>query len=339
MNRRRVIYRVPPEPHEDVFGYLARVAARNHLPGMHSILSEVLGVKRTSITFAEVSALADFCRLYPEEMLQLSGIVERGCYGARTWRVCGHWVTKEPFVSTRKAKICPACLYEAAFVRGEWTLSFYTSCARHGVTLYDRCPKCRRAISWNRRAARYCSCGFDLATAEPIPAVQHSQLIAQLIGLRSGQVDALTPSPCIDFVEHEKLATLTLDGLCKTLWFLGHCLGELGSYSVAHGRVKPMSSDADTIVLNALHALNEWPKQFGELLSASKIRSQEDRAGTLLVRLLGPVDKYLRNELQDEELQFVRIAYEQHLRQMWRSFGNKYRRLSNERQLELDYGP
>lgn len=338
MSTYRVIYRVAPEAHEDIFGYLARVATRNHLAGMHSILSEVLGVKQAAITFADLPALAYFCRLYPEEMLHLSGIAQKAAYGALTWQVCGHWVSKEPFIATRRAKICPCCLQDGDFVRGEWTLNFYTACAHHAVALHERCPKCRRAILWNRRAARYCPCGYDLASTDAIPAQPHSLFVAELIGHQCGQNIILHPYPCISFVEHENLASLSLDGLCKTLWFLGHCLCELGRYSVGHGRVKPMSADADAIILNALHAIEDWPRHFGELLEVSKHRVLAERAGPLLEQLLGPVHKYLQHEMQDDELKFVRVAYEQHLRHMWRSFGSKHRRLRSDRQLELDFG-
>lgn len=337
MSLRRVIYRVSPETHEDVFGYLNRVAARNHLAGIHSILSDVLGVKQATLTFSHLPALADYCRLYPEEMLQLSGIAQKTTYGALTWQVCGQWVSKEPFVATRRAKICPQCLGEAAFVRGEWTLNFYTACARHSVALHNQCPKCRRAISWNRRFAQYCPCGFDLALAGDLAAPPHSQVVAELIGHQCGQSLALAPSPCINFVEHENLAALSLDGLCKTLWFLGHCLCELGRYSLGHGRIKPMPADADTIILNALHAIEDWPERFGELLQVSKQLTSTARAGPLAEQLLGPVHRYLQQELQDDELKFLRVAYEQHLRTIWRSLGVRNRRLRTERQLEFDF--
>lgn len=338
MSSLRVIYRVTPESHEDIFGYLARVAARNHLAGIHSILSHVLGVKQTAITLSDLPALAHFCRLYPEEMVHLSGIAQKTTYGALAWQVCGQWVSKEPFISTRRAKICPQCLQDAAFVRGEWMLNFYIACSHHAIVFHDRCPQCRRSIPWNRRAARYCPCGFDLATANTIPAQPHSLVVAELIGLQCGQAITLHPFSCLSLVEHENLANLSLDGLCKTLWFLGHCLHELGRYSVGHGRVKPMPENAGAIILNALHAIEDWPKRFGELLEVSKHRALAERAGPLLEQLLGPVHKYLQQELQDDELMFVRIAYEQHLRKMWRSFGSQHRRLRTDRQLEFDFG-
>lgn len=338
MSTHRVIYRVVPESHEDIYGYLARVATRNHLAGLHSILSEVLGVKQAAISFGDLPALADFCRLYPEEMVNLSGIVRKTAYGALAWQVCGQWVSKEPFIATRRAKVCPLCLRDAGFVRGEWTLNFYTACAHHSVALNDHCPRCRRAIPWNRRTARYCPCGCDLAMTDAPSAQPHGLFVAELIAHQCGQRVPLRPYPCISFLEHENLATLSLDGLCKTLWFLGHCLCELGRYSVGHGRMKPMPSDADAIILNALQAIEDWPKRFGELLEVSKHRANAERAGPLLEQLLGPVHKYLQRELQDDELTFVRVAYEQHLRNIWRSFGSRHQRRRTDRQLELDLG-
>ncbi|WP_428715054.1 TniQ family protein [Uliginosibacterium sediminicola] len=337
MTGSRVIFRVEPERNEDVFGYLARVASRNQLGNIHTVLSEVLGVKQAEITTADAAPLAHFCRLHLDEMLSLSGVSRKTCYGARTWQVCGQWVSKEPFVATRRARVCPACLRDAAYIRGEWMLSFYTSCIHHSTALVGHCPCCKKSIRWNRHLARYCACGGDLAITDGAPASPHGLMVSELIGWQSGYDIQLRPYPGIGILEHEQLARLSLDGLCKTMWFLGHCLGELGRYSVGHGRIKPMSADADAIVLKALQAIEDWPRRFGELLNTAQHPASSARAGTLIERLLGPVHKYFLQEMQDEELSFVRIAYEQHVHDIWRRLGR--RRQTNDRQLELDFDP
>lgn len=334
----RLIFRVAPEIHEDIVGYLTRVANQNHLGGLDAILTEVLGVKQAALFIEDLPALAYYCRLNLEEMVHLSGIARRMPEGVRAWQICDQWITKAPFIATRRAKVCSLCLREAPYVRGMWSLSFYTTCVRHSVELIDRCPGCRKALKWNRRSIQYCSCGFDLARASPQAASGHGTMVAELLELQCGQDVVIHPYTGIGLGEHENLAKLSLDGLCKTIWFLGHCLGELGKYGSGHGRFKPMPSDADAIIVNALNILGDWPSRFGERLAACKERTPSKGSAALIEKLLGPVHNYLEQELQDSEFTFVRAAYEQHIHNIWRAFGKEHRRWNHDRQFEFDFG-
>lgn len=328
-----------PELHEDIFGYLTRVANDNHHGGLGAILSEVLGVKQqASISYADLPNLAYYCRLHIDEIVRLSGISRRLPEGTWAWQVCDKWVTKESFISTRRGKVCPACLQDRVYVRGLWLLNFYTVCAYHGTTLIEVCPACGRKIQWNRRSTRCCMCGFDFASAATKAGSHNSIMISKLIAFKCDYDIALLPSVDIKQVEYEHLAALSLDGFCKTIWFLGHCLGELGSYSTGHGRIKPMAAYADAIIEKALNIMRDWPNQLGERLRASKQRKLSAGSGTLLEKMLGPVHNYFQQELQDEEFAFVRTAYEQHLRNFRRTFEKYPQAKVHDRQLEFDFG-
>jgi hypothetical protein len=111
----------------------------------------------------------------------------------------------------------------------------------------------------------------------------------------------------------------------------------LGQYGAGHGRWRPQDDDAETIAATALEILEDWPWRLGERLQSCTQRSPSNGTGTLLDRLLGPVQHYFQHELQGSELAFLRIAYEQHIRMIWRTLGKEHRQRNAERQLEFDF--
>lgn len=78
-------------------------------------------------------------------------------------------------------QFCPACLREDgrdAYFRRWWRLAFVTSCARHGMLLFDGCAQCDSPLSPHRLPlgdeevpiATCASCGHDLTTVKPVAA-------------------------------------------------------------------------------------------------------------------------------------------------------------------------
>jgi len=338
MSNPRVVFRVEPQSGEDVFGYLTRVANANALGGLGEILEAVLGCKQSSVTPTDISALAYFCRLYPDEFATLSGISMRTSAGTRAWQVHQQWVTKEPFVASRQSKVCPQCLRESAYARGEWGLTFYTTCTRHRTTLIERCPACDKYLKWNRRSIAYCSCGCDLADVASAESSRQSLLVAALIEGQCG-LDGFFSPPCgLAPNVHRNLAALSLDGLCKTLWFVGHCLSEQEKCATGHGRYKPSLSDAEIIIWKAVGVFEGWPHRMGELLTQQCTSHPMSRGrGSLVERLLGPLESYLGEELQEDQFRFVTAAYEKYVNEILRAFGRQHRRREYDRQEEFDF--
>lgn len=336
MTSQRVVFRVEPEDSEDIFGYLMRVAEVNSFVGLGGVLKAVLGGNITSITPADIPALSYFCRLYPEEMVHFSGISSRGAAGSRSWQVHRQWVTKEPFLASRKAKICTRCLRESLYIRGMWDLSFYTACTRHRALLIDRCPSCRRRLKWNRRSVGYCQCGCDLAIASCGEPSEPSLVVSCLIEHQCGcAVDekihnAISPSV------FSELSDLSLDGLCKILWFVGHCLCEIGQCGPAHGRYKPVISDAGGILWKAFSVFEQWPIRMGEILEhVFSSRAFDDNPIFSPISCLGPLEGYLRDELQDDQFLFVTVPYERYLDSILRALGRQHRKRKLVRQMEF----
>jgi hypothetical protein len=119
---------------------------------------------------------------------------------------------------------------------------------------------------------------------------------------------------------------------------LGHCLGELGSFGTGHGRIRPRIDDAERIIANAVTLMECWPDKLVAQLNHSTSKQPIRKEGTLLDRMLGPAQHFLTEELQSNELTFVRVAYEQQLLVIWKTFGKSFQLKRLDRQLELDFG-
>lgn len=332
----RLIHRVEPCLHEDVVGFFMRVAEKNHLSGPKAIPEYVLGTGYTTVGVAHLSKLASYTRTYIQELHQLSGIEKRLPGGSRSWQIDGEWVTKTSFVSARKVKICPACLYEAPYIRGIWALSFYTACAHHELQMIDRCPACNKALKWDRRSPASCGCGFNLANAKSIRASTNAIVLSQLLS-RFGNPNIFIRKGVLPAQEMDQLVELSMDGLCKTIWFLGHSLSELGQYGTGHGRFQPRGPKAEVMIGRAFDLLSGWPTSLMDLLVLVLRRYCTEGNGLHIERLLRPVNNYLVEELQTQELRFMTIAYEQALQTIWRVSGLPGRRQLNERQSSFEF--
>lgn len=74
------------------------------------------------------------------------------------------------FIRIEARTVCPLCVSETQWSRGEWELKAYTSCHLHGVKLVDRCDQCEQKLSWGRTELSSCYCGRGLAAIPPVAA-------------------------------------------------------------------------------------------------------------------------------------------------------------------------
>lgn len=334
----KVIHRVRPYQHEDLTGFLMRVAARNHLLGPSELLAFVTGTANQAIHLHDLPKLAELCRNTVEEVHQLSGFEWRISGEDRTWRIAGEWITKSVFISLRRARICPGCLKEQSYIRGHWSLSLYSACAKHESRLLEKCPNCQRRPLWNRRHLIRCGCGFDLSRAPLERAGRYEIALAKLLAYRSLQEPHMLEDIPLNPRALERLAGLSLDGICKTVWFLGHCLADIGNYGSGHGRKKPGHDDIDLMTERAFEMLQDWPDSIGSWLSglvSEKLDAQF--SATAYDHLLAPVQHYFQDSVTDPELKFLAAAFEQHVRRVWIMMGRRHYKCEHERQLELDF--
>lgn len=334
----RLIHRVEPFRHEDVIGFLMRVAERNHAGGPADLLSQITGSPNNSIQTRDLPKLAHYCRNTIDEVAQLSGVVQIMHGNAQAWHVAGEWVTKSSFVAVRRAKICPRCLLANTYIRGQWCLTLCTACAEHGVRLVSRCPACQRTLKWNRRRVGYCGCGFNLGNAPVVRCTDSEALMARLIFDRANeQVTLLGISSSLPVIQIEFLARLSLEGILKTIWFLGHCIGDMGFYGTGHGKSQPAIDTAARMIERAFELMNAWPDRLSEHLLALAQRTPSKSSASILDRLLGPAQHYVQEEMNTTELAGVKATYEQIIQMIWRNLGRRMRSSGARGQLELRF--
>jgi len=331
----RLIHRVVPYEFEDVVGFLMRVSMANCLLGPSEILGRVSPCSTTGVRISDIPKLAYFTKNTVEEIYQLSGLESRES-GVRGWKIGGEWITKAVFTEVRYPKVCPPCLAESPYIRGLWLLSFFRACPFHNLQLLETCPACNKKLTWNRRSPGRCACSFDLRNAFSLRPDRFELSCAQLIAFKSMPIPGLLKNLPLNSLQVDRLTRLSLDGLCKTFWFLGHCVHESNSCSTAHGLRKPRRSRLSNIVENAFNILNGWPRGLERVLE-ERLGQAFGLSSAAFESALMPMNHYFRESLNEPELIFIASAYEQQVNRLWRSLGKPHHRSIRSKQLVLEF--
>ena len=329
-------HRVPPRVNESLVGYLMRAAEANSMRSRESVLQAFIGTATRPPGTQEIEKLAEFTRCSISEIAQLFGFETRREHNSPCWRIGPEWITKRNFVSSRTLACCPECLKVDPYLPGTWELVFYRTCAIHRMDLVYKCLACGKPLRWTRRGVCHCQCGFDLRNTRSQLGSDASWTLAQLIERRLYPGAMLTVPSSIPVPMVERLAGLTLDGLFKTVWFLGHCVAESDACAVGHGRIQLKGGHAEQVVENAFALLRDWPKSLVDRLAIVAARPNGNKKASFYRSVLGPIATYMDEEITGEELAFLRNAYEYHIRRIWRELGRKPIQRFDKRQLELD---
>lgn len=327
---------VPPRVNESLVGYLIRAAEGNQLSGLEALLELFLGAATRPPKRHEIERLASFTRCSVSEIVQLFGFEFRCGGNLACWEIGGEWITKRNFITSRTLACCPDCLREDPYLPGVWELTFYRTCALHQTNLIYQCPRCRKPLRWMRPSVCRCNCGFDLRQAKTQLGNKASWMISQLVEHRLYPEFKLVVPSSLPVHMVERLADLTLDGLFKTIWFLGHCMSEYDTCETGHGRLQPRGDRIDQIIENAFSILSDWPHSMAEHLSERVSRTSIKKSKSLYTNAMGPLANYMSEEMQGHELAFLRNAYEVQIRMIWKRVGRKQAPRFGGNQIELD---
>ena len=326
---------IVPRTHESLQGFVLRIAEKNFLTPL-SVVSLTLGRVRRPPNYEDSIRLAEACQCGPGEITQLFGFEIRREDGLRCWRLGDEWITKKNFVAARSMALCPQCITEESYSPGVWDLSLYSTCAYHRIRLVSACPDCGRDLRWTRPSVGTCQCGQDLRLAPRIPGSDASWVLAQLIECRLDPVFPLNLPDSIARPIVDRLAVLTLDGLFKTIWFLGFYVAGFESLRWGHGLLRPKEVQANSITERAFAMLADWPEALDKRIrEIARNKNAQLHDGPYFSNFR-PLVAYLEQELDKPEFRFIHQAYEIYIRKLWKEAGQRYapRRLSN--QLELD---
>lgn len=320
----RVIQRVEPFEHETISSFLMRTAEENGYRRAQDILSYALGSKGTNpaVLVEQVERLADYTRTTIPEISQLSGISKRFPQIRLAWQINGEWISKFSFLSLKQTRICPQCLSESPYLRGDWSLILNTACWRHGIQLHALCPRCGKTLENSRYFPARCICGFDLCRSPQIAAEPEETLIAKLIAARTRSSLCLD-SNCLVAHQIENLARLSLDGLCQSLWFLGHDLYCQFPLGTGRGHPKLSREEALRVIKGALWMLSDWPDRLRTTLVRIAHRSDACNAPRAIARNLGPLQRYYEQRIQPGDTRFIGHPYETYMRDIATGLGRK----------------
>jgi hypothetical protein len=329
----RLLVRVVPLWGESLRGYLMRAAEANGLSGADRLLTNVVGGAKYPTTTKRAVALADYCRCDVFEFMQLFGIERRTLDGLRQWQFAGEVVTKDYFLRPSQPSVCPRCLVESAYLRGQWEMTFFVACPFHNIWLIQCCPGCGKALSPHRAQLDQCNCGFAFAEACPEVAPPEAVWAAQLIQRFISDGAAYVAEPQVTtHATTDRLATLGLDALFKTFWFIGQYLGE--EEFVPVGRARPGAGEVVEIFRKTIEVLDGWPGTFLQRLE-ERMQGFDPERTRRPEKALMPLRNYLEQELNDDGHVFIHAAYDRFVRDAWRNRAYDTYRKNRMPQMEL----
>lgn len=335
-----LLFTVAPQPDETLVGFLLRLSEANRLGSPQTLLAFLTGRNSQPPSWRHLVTLAEACSLPLGDLSHLFGFVSRNCDGETIWRIGSEWVSKPYFVSSRKLSYCPLCLAQSPYLRSVWELTLYHACARHRILLESVCPRCGRSTSWLRPSVALCTCGANLTLAIPREADEMTLAVSMLIEQKVHPEVVMALPHVLPQEILRRLQTLTLDGLCKTLWLFGSML-EPRSGKGRHQAPQPLKQFASlALIEKAGDILRTWPAGFHEGLDhllANRPLPAHD--GTLVHRMFGGAHRFLSEDMRGAEFLFIRLAYERYVRNLWRTLGKPSVPISVSRQLELELLP
>lgn len=68
-------------------------------------------------------------------------------------------------------RICPVCVAENGHISHRWDCGLTVHCHKHNLLLQDRCPTCKKYLTWDRPYLLQCKCGIELSafSKEDVP--------------------------------------------------------------------------------------------------------------------------------------------------------------------------
>lgn len=197
---------------------------------------------------------------------------------------------------------CPLCLRESVHLRFAWTVKLVCWCPRHQVMLVDTCPQCGCVQRLDRVDLGRCRCGMrllDVATSDGSAAlslVQRSLLSA----LHSGRSSTGLDVPLHGWMRMLRKADRVVN-VCRS-----RKTGQVAGLDFVHGAVKQSEALGSLLV--------DWPTGFQHFLRGCLLKECDSFS---IPRTYGPIYRWIYGYLREDCFQFLRDAFEDHLRDNW----------------------
>lgn len=179
---RNIVFTIRPNPlpGESFWSYLRRLAKQNGIPFLTMLNSikvwQQRSVQRTDFSLLDITPgsvlnmkqLSDLTGHTVAKLLDATFAPLLRTFGA------SQEVQRARFASGMildTYRFCPQCLEAAMYFRLLWRMAPVTSCVQHGVSLVDRCPRCKEQASFRDvELLGVCPhCGFSLIKSQAQP--------------------------------------------------------------------------------------------------------------------------------------------------------------------------
>ena len=290
-----------PYPTESCWGYCLRLAEENGYPSPWSLVS-LSGMRMHELksTSLQATKLAEISNRSTSELEYISYRTSR--LDPKHCCLLGHTVLPGD-LSLCRPKLCPACVAENGYIEAHWDVALMVGCPIHLCRALDRCPECRRALSWYRPGCLKCCCGANLANAAlaSIPGAEGALLDI----IRTKVLGTYGPSTNIAKFPSSQLHAMSLRCLLSLIRSVGkHRLR-------ADGFTMKGATNTD-LVFAASRVLFSWPQNFFQLLRDIGERSSvtSGAARQHCRRQFSSIYLGLfRNIQPPEQVEFVRRAF------------------------------
>lgn len=100
----------------------------------------------------------------------------------------GHPINKVA-IHSLYPKICPSCIAETGYYKSVWDFALTTCCHIHKRLLINRCPACKKKLSWFRGEISTCNCGYDFRKSPVEHVIAEELLISEFVSNKMSSDD------------------------------------------------------------------------------------------------------------------------------------------------------
>ena len=256
-----------PFQDESFLGYLLRVTELNHyrnikwlfgLAGLPTNGNHIVA----SILFSglDLTNLSTLTKCTIEVLKEKTHTpLEQGNYN-----FFGHPVNKIS-IHSLYPKICPSCIAETGYCRSVWDFALTTCCHLHNCFLINRCPACKKRLSWFRKEINKCNCGYDFRKYPIENVIPDETEIAENICMKINKTHFLRNSsnPIFDLSLNELYTVIKIFSrdLEKAKRTTENFLSKISGFDIKEAHIR---------IIKAKNIFDNWPHTFNDLLENTK---------------------------------------------------------------------
>ncbi len=303
-----------PMPDENFLGYVLRISDVNGYENPQWFIRKVVQKGLFTNYFKESIDLSPLAAFFGVSVDVLKALmyqpVSRGESRSEIRLIACGGVMMRRLLRLAHPKICPACIRETGYIRWAWDLVPVTVCPNHKIVLLDKCPNCRKPISWNRWKLGACGCGCNWLDISPTIVENDETTLSRLIY----KLCNLTTNTYKDSKSSNPLFRLNLEGVISAIFVVA---SRYDRYGMHYKGSILSNSQIHQLLVNAYRVFDDWPNNYYEFLEL--IRGQNPNIWTDrgVGREFSVFHRALHKELISKQFDFMRDAYRYYLVNRW----------------------